>query len=283
MRARAPWLALAVAALLGCGTDRDAPLTISASVVGREGEILERQLRRFEALHPGVRVAIRRTPDDATQRHQLYVQWLNARLGDPDVVQLDVIWTPEFAAAGWVDPMPITAEDAADFFPATLDANRWRGRLWAVPWFVDVGMLYWRTDLLPCAPQSLHELARHAAAAIREGAVSSGFVWQGARYEGLVTVYLEILTAHGGSILDASGRPALRSREAVAALEFLRSLIANGVSPAEVLTWHEEETRFAFQNGRAALMRNWPYAVPLLEDESASRVAGRFAVAPMPA
>ncbi|HEV8178116.1 MAG TPA: extracellular solute-binding protein, partial [Gemmatimonadales bacterium] len=53
--------------------------------------------------------------------------------------------------------------------------------------------------------------------------------------------------------------------------------------PTTVLTWHEEETRFAFQNGEAAFMRNWPYAYPLMADSAESRVAGKFAVAPMPA
>jgi multiple sugar transport system substrate-binding protein len=54
------------------------------------------------------------------------------------------------------------------------------------------------------------------------------------------------------------------------------------VAPPEVLTWHEEEARFAFQNGNAVFLRNWPYAYPLMNQPD-SRVAGRFAVAPMPA
>jgi multiple sugar transport system substrate-binding protein len=58
--------------------------------------------------------------------------------------------------------------------------------------------------------------------------------------------------------------------------------LSSGVVPRAALTWHEEEARFAFQNGEALLMRNWPYAVPLLQDAERSRVAGRFAVAPFP-
>ena len=48
-------------------------------------------------------------------------------------------------------------------------------------------------------------------------------------------------------------------------------------------TWHEEEARFAFQNGDAAFMRNWPYPYAFMNDSASSRVAGRYAVAPMPA
>jgi multiple sugar transport system substrate-binding protein len=62
----------------------------------------------------------------------------------------------------------------------------------------------------------------------------------------------------------------------------MRDLLTSGAAPTDVLTWHEEESRFAFQNGAAAMMRNWPYAVTLLESKTESRVAGKFAVAPMP-
>jgi ABC-type glycerol-3-phosphate transport system substrate-binding protein len=59
-------------------------------------------------------------------------------------------------------------------------------------------------------------------------------------------------------------------------------MIDRSVTPKAVLTWQEEQVRFAFENGETAMMRNWPYAYPLLQDSSESRVAGRFAVAPLP-
>ena len=89
--------------LTACGRPPDR-LTFSGSVLGAEGAVVRRQIARFEAEH-GVRVEVRPTPDAADQRHQLYVQWLNAWSPDPDILQLDVIWTPEFAAAGWIRPL----------------------------------------------------------------------------------------------------------------------------------------------------------------------------------
>lgn len=268
--------------LLGCaGEEPGTVLRISGSAVGAEGEVLTRQVDRFMEANPDVRVEVQRTPDDATQRHQLYVQWLNAHVGRPDVLQLDVVWTAEFAAAGWILPLDRFKPSTNDLFPATLEANRWRGRLFAVPWFMDVGMLYWRTDLIPRAPTTLDELARFARAGMSDR-VPHGIVWQGARYEGLVTVYLEILGAFGGEILTPAGRVAVASPEGVRALDFLRGQIG-GIAPPEVLTWHEEEARFAFQNGTAVFLRNWPYAYPLLNERGESQVAARFAVAPMPA
>lgn len=93
-------LAAALAACSAGAPDGAVTLSISASAVGPEGELLRRQLARFERAHPGVRVVERATPDAADQRHQRYVQWLNAGASEPNVLQLDVVWTPEFAAAG---------------------------------------------------------------------------------------------------------------------------------------------------------------------------------------
>lgn len=282
-------MATALLLLTGCGVEpRGTVVTISGSAVGREGEILTRQIARFMTANPGVTVRIQQTPDDATQRHQLYVQWLNARVGSPDVLQLDVVWTAEFAAAGWILPLREEAFGQKglpllhDFFPAAVEAGRWRGTVYAVPWFIDVGMLYWRTDLLPRPPESLDALNAAALDAMARHRIPAGIVWQGARYEGLVTVFNEILGAYGGTILGNDGRVAVHSEAGVRALTFLRDQVRGRVAPREVLTWHEEECRFAFQNGNAVFMRNWPYAVATLNDAGESRVAGRFAVTPMP-
>jgi multiple sugar transport system substrate-binding protein len=262
------------------GTTR---LTFSGSALGPEAAVVRRQLVRFGKHHPGVEVELRVTPDAADQRHQLYVQWLNARSPVPDVLQLDVIWTAEFAGAGWILPLDVFAPDLDDFVPAALTASRWRGTLYAVPWFIDLGLLYWRTDLLPAAPQSLSELREAAQRLQDSGAVRFGLVWPGARYEGLVTVFLEHLSGFGGGILDAGGRVVVDEPAAVRALTFMCDAVRrDGFVPSSVLTWQEEQVRFAFQNGDAAFMRNWPYARALLRDGTQSQVADRFGVAPFP-
>ncbi|MBI4478382.1 MAG: ABC transporter substrate-binding protein [Acidobacteria bacterium] len=259
-------------------------LTFSGSALGPEATVVRRQLARFAERYPGVDVELRVTPDAADQRHQLYVQWLNARAPEPDVLQLDVIWTAEFAGAGWILPLEPFGLDADDFIPAALAASRWRGTLYAVPWFVDLGLLYWRTDLLDAPPRSLSDLGDAARRVQSAGRTRFGLVWQGARYEGLVTVFVEHLSAFGGGILDAAGRVIVDEPPAVRALTFMRDAIGrDGFVPSSVLTWREEQARFVFQNGDAAFMRNWPYAWALLQDRSRSRVANRFAVAPFPA
>jgi ABC-type glycerol-3-phosphate transport system substrate-binding protein len=273
--------ACAAIALVSCGQRADI-LTVSGSALGAEGAVLRRQIDRFSANHANLPIEIRSAPDAADQRHQLYVQWLNAWASDPDVLQLDVIWTPEFAAAGWILPLDQFNPLTSDFFDAPIAANRWNGRLYAMPWFVDTGMLYWRTDLLAAPPNTFDALVMASRRAMADGAIRNGFVWQGARYEGLVTVFLEHLVGFGGRILDDDGKVVVDSPAAVRALSFMASSIHEvGIVPSSVLAWQEEQTRFAFQNGHALFMRNWPYAAALMRDPGSS-VAGRVAMAPMP-
>ena len=286
MSKRSARLVAATLTVCGCAAQADhgpTIVTFPGSSLGAEAEVLNRQLARFNAENPGIRVVRRDTPDAADQRHQLYVQWLNAGASDPDILQLDAIWTPEFAAAGWILPLDQFGPDTAAFFPSTIIANRWQDTLFALPWFVDVGMLYWRTDLMASPPQTLGELVRSAREVRQRHGLRYGLVWQGARYEGLITNFVEYLGAYGGTILD-SGRVVVNSEAGRQALTEMRDEIyRDGIVPSAVLTWHEEESRFAFQNGEAAFMRNWPYAVGLMQDSSKSRVAGKFSVAPMPA
>jgi multiple sugar transport system substrate-binding protein len=277
-------LTLAALALVACAEPtptRGRVVTFPTSSVGAEAKVLRTQVARFMERHPDIQVRLQRTPDAADQRHQLYVQWLNAQVRDPDVLQIDIVWTPEFAAAGWLYALERFRPELADFFPSAVQANRHAGKLYALPWFLDVGMLYYRTDLLPGPPQSQAELTRWALRS--RSRTFAGLVFQAARYEGLVTVLLEYLTAYGAAVLDDEGRVVLDSPAARAALDAMRAALnEQAIVPRAVLGWQEEQTRFAFQNGRALFMRNWPYAFPLMQDPG-SKVAGRFAVTAMPA
>ncbi|MCI0638468.1 MAG: ABC transporter substrate-binding protein [Gemmataceae bacterium] len=269
--------------LASCGGgQRKGVLSFPASAVGKEAEVLKIQVRRFEKENPGIMVDLRKTPDASDLRHQLYVQWLNARASEPDVLQLDVVWTAEFAAAGWIMPLDRFKPDVEDFFPGTIAANLWDKKLHALPWFVDVGMLYYRTDLVS-PPKTFADLIKSAEEGTARSRLPYGFVWQGARYEGLVCVFLEHLGGFGGRILDEEGGVVVDSEEAVQALTFMRDCVAKArIVPEAALTWKEEETRFAFQNGETIFLRNWPYAYRSMSDDQHSKVGGKFAVTAMP-
>ena len=205
---------------LGCGdqSGKGIEVTLPVSVLGAESRVLRAQLARFAKEHPEIRVVQRDTPDAADQRHQLYVQWLNAGASDPDILQLDAIWTPEFAAAGWILPLERFAPDTSAFFPVTIEANRWarlpvRDARGSWTWACSTGAP------ISCSkpPATFDELRAAGAAARESGKVRHGCVWQGARYEGLVTTFLEYLGGYGGTIMEG-GRVVVASPAGVRAL-----------------------------------------------------------------
>jgi multiple sugar transport system substrate-binding protein len=246
-------------------------------------------LRRFEAEHPGVRVVSEALTWSSDEQHQFYV--INLEGGSPpfDVMMLDVIWVPEFARAGWIlDLTPsVSAAERDAHFPSAIEPARQDGRLWALPWFMNVGLLYYRSDLLarygfapPRTYDALIEQVRHIRA--REGDPRlDGYLWQGKQYEGGMVNVLEALWANGARLLDDAGRPFPDRERARESLAFLRGLIESGISPAWVTAADEELTRRPFGDGRAIFLRSWPYALDLFELPD-SRVRGKVGVTALP-
>jgi multiple sugar transport system substrate-binding protein len=246
-------------------------------------------IAEFERRHPGVTVAREPLPWTADVQHQFFVINLEGRSAGFDVLMLDVIWVPEFARAGWLldltDRWP--AADRDTHFPATVDAARLDGRLWAVPWVMNVGLLYYRRDLLGrhglAPPRTYEELARQARRVLdaERDPRLGGFVWQGKQYEGLVVNVLESFWAAGTDLLGVDGAILPDLPAAARALAFRRHLIASGVSPGLVSAADEELSRREFGAGRAVFLRNWPYARRLFEAPG-SALRGRVGVAPLP-
>ena len=247
-------------------------------------------LRQFEENHPGILVRDEILPSSSDQQHQFYVISLEGRSADFDLMSLDVIWVQEFARAGWArdlsDLLPAAEREA--FFPGPIDAALFDGRVYAIPWFLDAGLLYYRTDLLEkhrlAPPKTWRDLAAAAQTVLRgeRDPQLRGFVWQGKQYEGLICNVLEVIWSAGGEVLDENGRVALASAKGAEALTFLRDLIGEDrVSPPMVTTADEETTRRLFGEGRAIFMRNWPYAWNLFQREG-SAVRGKVGVSPLP-
>ncbi|HSF07218.1 MAG TPA: ABC transporter substrate-binding protein [Methylomirabilota bacterium] len=246
-------------------------------------------LREFEDRHPGVRVKSESLPWTSDEQHQFYA--INLEGGSPgfDVMMLDVIWVTEFARAGWLfDLSPLLAADeTAPYFPSAVAAAAYDGRVWALPWNMNVGMLYYRADLLakhglspPDTWEELVDQVRRIRAAERDPALE-GYLWQGKQYEGMVVNVLESFWANGTRLLAEDGRLFPEPDRAAEALAFLRRLIETGVSPGWVTAADEELSRRTFGDGHAIFLRNWPYALDLFEAPS-SRVRGKVGIAPLP-
>jgi trehalose/maltose transport system substrate-binding protein len=260
----------AAAALLACSTVAKAQITISISCssLGIEQQLCQTGADAWAA-KTGNKVNLVSTPADANERLALYQQLLAAGSADIDIFQIDVVW-PGILANHFIDLKEyIPAEELADHFPALVANNVIDDKLIAAPFFVDAGLLYYRSDLLQKhgreVPQTWAELADTAQAIVDaergEGnAEMQGYVWQGRAYEGLTCNALEwVASFGGGTIVDSDGKITIDNPQAAAALNAAKTWIGT-ISPAGVLNYAEEEARGVFQSGNAVFMRNWPYA-----------------------
>ena len=245
-------------------------------------------LDRFERENPGVSVRDETLPASTDEQHQFYAINLDSHSADFDVLSLDVIWVPEFARAGWLrDVSRLLSEGEQDaFFPGPVQAVTHRGRLYAVPWYIDAGLLYYRRDLLAkygrAVPKTWQELVNTAQFITARETGLYGFIWQGKQYEGLVCNVLEFIWGNGGEVF-ADGKPVIDLPQNIEALRFMRDLIATtGVTPPLVTSAIEETTRHLFGGGKALFMRNWPYAWNVFNREG-STVQGKVGVARLPA
>jgi len=282
-----------VLACTGCSRQPDTSspplIRISCGAVGLELVLCREGAERW-ASATGNRVEVISTPNSTTERLALYQQLLGAGADDIDVLQVDVIW-PGILAPHLLDLGPAAGGTTDAHFPAIIANDTVDGRLVAMPWYSDAGVLYYRSDLLDkygeAVPPTWEVLTKSAARiqAAERAAGSEriwGFVWQGRAYEGLTCDALEWIASHGGgTIVDENGRVTVDNPRAVTALELAASWVGT-ISPPGVLNYAEEDARGVFQSGNAVFMRNWPYAWTLAQGAD-SPVREHVGVAPLPA
>ncbi|WP_438317724.1 ABC transporter substrate-binding protein [Streptomyces sp. HUAS TT3] len=259
------------------------PLTLATA--GDLTDYLSPLLADWNEGHPDERVTLVELPDSADETRAQMISELRSGGNRFDVLNIDVAWTSEFAAAGWIAPLERGRFPLAAFLRPVVDTATFDGRLYAVPYVTNAGLLYYRKDVLDQEgeqpPRTWAELARQARTiAPRHGL--DGYAGQFLPYEGLTVNVTEAVHSAGGSILrDDGARVAVDSDAARAGLRFLADGVRDGWIPREALGWKEEESRQAFQDGRLLFLRNWPY-VYANAGAGGSKVADRFGAVPLP-
>ncbi|BCX06979.1 MAG: putative ABC transporter-binding protein [Fischerella sp.] len=244
-------------------------------------------IKDFESKNPGIRINIIEGPNATNLLEDLYTSAFI--LGDSpyDLINMDVIWTPKFAAAGWLLDLTdkVTESELTAFSPKDVEGGRYKGRLYRIPMRSDVGMLYYREDLLKQAgfnpPETFTDLIKISQALKQQDKINWGYIWQGRQYEGLAAMFVEILKGFGGFWVNPNTlEVGLDRPETLKAIAFLKETIATGISPPGVTTYQEEETRRIFQSGQAVFLRSWPYVWPLANEKD-SPIRGKIAIKPM--
>ena len=264
------------------------PVVLNMLMIAPEAQSWKKFLiKDFEAKNPGIRINVIEGPNSVNFIEDLYTSAFI--LGDSpyDLINMDVIWTPKFAAAGWLRDLSnrMTKDELAVFSDKDIDAGTYEGKLYRIPMRSDAGMLYYRQDLLAEAgfkpPETFADLVTISKALKEKGKVNWGYVWQGRQYEGLAAMFVEILQGFGGYWVNPDTlEVGLDRPESFKAIAFLQETIKSGITPAGVTNYQEEETRRIFQNGEAAFLRNWPYVWPLANADD-SPIQGKLAIKPM--
>jgi len=264
-------------------------VTWKPNIPGVQEEIIS----LFEAEHPEIKVIKEVGPHSSTAFHDLLTQKLKNRSDDVDVFLMDVIWPPEFAAAGWAMPLDemFIPSERENYLEGTILANTYNGKIYGVPLFIDSGMLYYRKDLLDAysfsPPELWEEMVDQANTIVSKEAEKGnelyGFSGQFKQYEGLVCDMMEYILSNGGEIMNAeTGKSGLAEKPSMEAVSFVRDSIIGKAAPVGVLTYQEPESLDLFVQGKAVFHRNWPYAWEVSNDPERSKVAGNVGIKRLP-
>jgi multiple sugar transport system substrate-binding protein len=228
----------------------------------------------WNSSHANEQVTLRELPEDATRRRDTIVEAARAKSGELTVLAVEATWVPEFAENGWLAELPEPSLPTTGLLASRVAAGTASGRLYAYPVTADVGVLYYRADLLAASgTQPPTTWAELAAACTKVLAGASGMSCYGAalaQSESLTVNVAEAITSAGGVLVQADGTPDVNSTNATLGLRWLAGGAKDGSIPAEALGWNAEAARQAFTDGKLVFLRDWSCAEPTLRSTGAS-------------
>ena len=220
-------------------------------------------------------------PAQADQQREQLVRRLGAEDSSLDLLGLDVVWTGEFANAGWLEPVPqdTARKVTANVFESVLETARFEGELVTVPIWSNTQLLWYRKDRVPRAPQTWDEMIDIAE---RLGPAEGRIQIQGNRYEGLVVLVNQLIESAGTSILAGPKEVLLAEEPTKQALSILGRLSNSPIAAPNITTSTEDTARLGFEAGNSAFQINYPFVFPSAK-ENAPEVFEQMGVAQYPA
>ena len=205
--------------------------------------------------HPDEQVTLKELAGEADDQRDTLVQSLQAGNSDYDVMALDVVWTADFAANQWLEPLEGDyAVDTSKLLQATVDSATYNGTLYALPQNTNGQLLFRNVDKVPSKPDAFADI-KSACEAVEGDCLTT----QLKQYEGLTVNTLGFINGWGGTVIDDNGEPTVESAEAKAGLQALVDAYEDGTIAKGSTAATEEETNLAFTEGNTALAINWPY------------------------
>ncbi|GAB3624035.1 ABC transporter substrate-binding protein [Mariniluteicoccus endophyticus] len=248
-------------------------------------------IEKWNQLHPDQKVTFIELSDSADEQRNAMIQNYQTKGVDKTIYDMDIVWTAEFAANKYVVPLPDGKFDTSKMLKPAVDGATYFNKLYAVPVTSDGGLLFYRKDWLDAAgvsaaPKTLEEVktvCEQVKAKVPEAKDAGCYAGQHQKYEGLTVNMSEAINSAGGSIVDKDGKVNVNTPEAQKGMQWMADAFKDGTIPQGAITWKEEESRQAFQDGKLMFLRNWPYVYSKFSaEDGSSKVNGKFGVAALP-
>jgi multiple sugar transport system substrate-binding protein len=282
-------LAIAVS-MAGCAPKANQPVTLhilTQDQAGIKPAEVDQIARDFEAKNPGIKIVMEYVGYDYI--HDKIVTGMAAKPPAYDASMIDVIWPDEFIKAGYLLDVTnrITPEMKSGIFPAAFNGVTRNGKVYGMPWLMDVKYFMYNQDILQQAgitapPKTWEELVDQAKIIKQKGLVEFPIDWSWNQKEGVVCDFTALLFGNGGTFVDANGKPAFNNEKGVQVLTWMKQTLDDGLSNPSSISSDENAVRDTFIAGKAAYAVNWLNQYSDSNDPTKSQIPGKAAFAPMP-
>jgi multiple sugar transport system substrate-binding protein len=270
----------ATAVMAGCGSSSNGPVTVNWYVFPEPSGSFAAAAKECSAASGGkYNININLLSTSSDQQRVSLVRRLAAGDSSIDVLAMDVDWTAEFATARWIRPWPTAVGQQAtkgDLLGPIATAT-WQGRLYAAPINSNTELLWYRKDLVPNPPHTWTEMIQDAITLAKEGKPHY-IEEQGSQYEGLTVWFNSLVDSAGGKIVT-SGNKVVVNQSTRTAASIMHDLANSPAADPSLNTTQEDQSRIAFEAGKAAFEINYPFVWPAA---AAAGIQGKMGYAPFP-
>jgi multiple sugar transport system substrate-binding protein len=247
-------------AVVGCGSGNSGGAATLNLWVFQEpsGSFTDAAKRCSEQSHGRYKIAFNPLSNSADQQRQTLVRLLAAKSSDIDIAGMDVVWTAEFATAGWIKPWPQRFAEPVrrGTLAGPLRTATYQGRLWAAPANTNTQLLWYRKDLVRDPARTWDGLISQASRLPKAGRIEI----QGAQYEGVVVWFNALVQSAGGTIIQ--GNKVTLGKAGLTAARIMKRLATSPAGDPSLSAQMEDQNRLAFEQGKAAFQVNYPFIYP---------------------
>jgi multiple sugar transport system substrate-binding protein len=283
-------LIILILSLAGCAPKPAGPVTIhilTQDQAGMKPAEIDQIARDFESKNPDIKVVMEYVGYDYI--HDKIVTGMAAKPPAYDASMIDVIWPDEFIKSGYLLDVTsrVTPEMKSGIFPASWNGVTRNGKIYGMPWLMDVKYFMYNKDMLAQAgfndpPKTWEELVTQAKAIKAKNLADFPIMWSWNQKEGVVCDFTVLLYGNGGTFLDAAGKPAFNNEKGVQTLTWMKQTIDDGLTNPSAISSDEMAVETDFLAGKSAFAVNWLFQYADSNKADMSQIVGKAALAPMP-